>query len=164
MPARTEFTRDCRNRGLQSLAIIVALGMDRGDHQAHRYAYIDQSRFRQLRARFDRLGHRVGDTEFVKLAGVVRIAGTRDDGQVLVDLPRGGDDLARTLRGADRDDQRPRLLDAATGQEFRPRRIAPVDVDAALAELPDEAGVGFDREELIAWALSISPTNWPTRP
>src|SRR3712207_8193177 len=44
----------------------VALLVNGGDHQPHRHADVDQHRLRQLQARLDRLGHRIGHVEVVE--------------------------------------------------------------------------------------------------
>ena len=47
--------------GDEQFAEFVALFVDRGDHQPHRHANIDQRRLGKLQARFDRFRHGVAD-------------------------------------------------------------------------------------------------------
>src|SRR3984957_20445927 len=71
-----------RARRRQPLAKLVALLVDRGDDEAHRHADVDQHILGELQARLNRLWHRIGHTEPIKRAGVVGVAGTRDQRDV----------------------------------------------------------------------------------
>ena len=68
--------------GLDLLAQLVALLVDRRDHRAHRDAEVDQRRLRQLQRRLQRLRHGVGHARLVELGGMLGVAGAGDDRQV----------------------------------------------------------------------------------
>ena len=56
--------------------------MDRGNHRPDRHADIDQNRLGQLKARLDRLGHRIGSTDTIKMRRMVSITGSPNNQQV----------------------------------------------------------------------------------
>ena len=65
--------------------------MNRGDHQAHGDADIDQQGFRELQAGLDGFRHGVGGAQVVQPPGVARVPGPGDDDQIRTQLSRLGD-------------------------------------------------------------------------
>src|SRR5688572_12230654 len=67
---------------LQGRPELVPAFVHGGDDETHRNADIGEDGFGQLQARFDRLGHRVVDAEFVELRRVACVACARDDREI----------------------------------------------------------------------------------
>src|SRR5262249_6691695 len=97
----------------ESTPRILAALVDARNDDADRDADLVKHRLAELKARLGRLGHRIGDTEAIELAGVIHGAGARDDDEIIALGP--GDlgqavDLGGSIHG---DDQRLRGGDAA---------------------------------------------------
>ena len=128
----------------QDFADFVALFVDRGDHQPHRHADVDEQRLGELQARLDGFRHRVGDPEPVEDAGVGGVAGARDQRDVALQLSRGFDHRFVGARRIHGDDDGARRLDAAATQIFLPRGVAEIDLLALSARFRRHRGVGID--------------------
>ncbi len=121
--------------------------MNRGDHETHRHADVDQHRLRELQARLDRLRHRVGYAELVERVSVVCVAGAGDEGHVAAQPARRLDHQFVGSRRIHRHHHRPRGFDAAAAQVAGARRVSVIDRLAGLAGPRDQPDVRIDGDE-----------------
>ncbi len=137
-----------RADGLQRLTILVTLVVDRGDHEPHRNTHVDQSGLRQLQARLDRLGHRVGDAKLVSsrawLASRARATMVRSllrcrAAATMSSDPSTAPIVTNQLRAPWR---------YAANQKLALRRVTPIDVGAQRAELLHQTRAGLDGKKI----------------
>ena len=78
---------------LQGVPYLVAFFVDRSNRQPGRYAQSDERRFGKLQARLDGFWNRVCCAECVEVAGMIGVAGTRDDKDIRPHFAHMRDDL-----------------------------------------------------------------------